>query len=151
MSRPTDRDRDAPLRRIEELSPDECRRLIARQGVGRVVFVDARGPVALPVNFVVDRGDIVFRTSSTSTLLASTYTRGAAFEVDHIDEGNRIGWSVLASGHVSEVSDPADKRHVEILGVSPWAEGDRSRYLRLHVRTITGRRLIEREHRRVPM
>ena len=134
-----------PLRRIEELSPDECRRLLTTKQVGRVVFVDARGPVALPVNYVLDDHDILFRTSAASSLLASSYAGGTAFEVDHVDEANRIGWSVLASGRVRQVTDPADRRHAEMLGVSPWAEGDRSRYLRLHVRTVTGRRLVERD------
>ena len=133
------------LRRITELTPDECHRLLAGEGVGRLVFVDARGPVALPVNFVLDGPDVLFRTSAASSLLASTYSRAAAFEVDHVDEGDRIGWSVLASGDVREVTDPADRRHVEMLGVSPWAEGDRTRYLRFHVRSITGRRLVPRE------
>ncbi len=133
------------LRGIEELTPDECRALVAQQAVGRLVFVDARGPVALPVNFVLDRDDILFRTTAVSSVRASTYSSKAAFQVDHIEEGKRIGWSVLASGTVHEVTDPADRRHVEMLDVTPWAEGDRSRYLRFHIQKITGRRLVERD------
>jgi hypothetical protein len=64
------------------------------------------------------------------------------FEVDDVDELRKEGWSVLATGTVSEVVDPADLRHVQMLDVTPWAEGARTRYLRLSVRAITGRRLV---------
>jgi nitroimidazol reductase NimA-like FMN-containing flavoprotein (pyridoxamine 5'-phosphate oxidase superfamily) len=128
-------------RDLRELSVEECRALLPRRGIGRVVFVDARGPVALPVNFVADHDDIVFRTGSWSSVLATTYAKAVSFEIDEIDLETRTGWSLLATGHVAEVVDPADLRHVELLGVTPWARGPRHRSLRLRVRTLTGRRL----------
>jgi nitroimidazol reductase NimA-like FMN-containing flavoprotein (pyridoxamine 5'-phosphate oxidase superfamily) len=113
--------------------------------VGRVVFVDARGPVALPVNYVVDRDDIVFRTTATSSVLAARYGGAVGFEVDDFDEGTHEGWSVLVTGRVSQVQDAADLLEVERLGVTPWAEGERTSYLRLRIGTVTGRRLVPGE------
>jgi len=135
-------DRGRPLRQILTLTPEECWNRLRSQPVGRVVFVDSRGPVALPVNYVVDRDSVVFRTEATSSVLASSYAEQVSFEVDDYDATNRQGWSVLATGHVVPVTDPADLRHVEMLRVTPWAEGPRTSYLRLEVRAISGRRLV---------
>ena len=50
---------------IAELNPAECRQLLAPGGVGRFLFVADRGPVAVPVNYGMLGGDIVFRTSES--------------------------------------------------------------------------------------
>ena len=49
------------------------------------------------------------------------------------------------TGTVRLVTDEAELRAVQQLGVVPWAEGERSQYLRLEVRTITGRQLVVAE------
>ena len=140
-----DRDHGARLRDLVALTPDECRALLRSRPVGRVVFVDARGPVALPVNHVVDGDTIVFRTAASSSVLASKYASQVGFEVDDFDETERRGWSVLVNGRIALVEDPAELRRVEALGVTPWSEGPRTSYLRLDIRTITGRRLVPDE------
>jgi nitroimidazol reductase NimA-like FMN-containing flavoprotein (pyridoxamine 5'-phosphate oxidase superfamily) len=131
--------------KLQELSPDQCEQLLRGSPIGRVVFNDARGPVALPVNYAVDRGDIVFRTESFSSIMGAAYVQRVGFEVDAIDPERHEGWSVLATGDVRVVDDPAELRHVESLGVTPWAEGARTRYLRLRVQTISGRRITQGE------
>jgi uncharacterized protein len=138
---------DAPLRELVALTPDECRALLRSRPVGRVVFVDARGPVALPVNHVVDGSNIVFRTAAGSSVLSSRYSALVGFEVDDFDADDRRGWSVLVNGHIALVEDPAELRRLETLRVTPWAEGTRTSYLRLDIRTITGRRLVPDEPR----
>ena len=50
------------------------------------------------------------------------------------------GWSVLVTGRVRRVS-PDELRQIEKLGVEPWAGGQRSVYLRLDSREVTGRRI----------
>ncbi len=140
-----------PLHQLVVLDPDECRRLLRTRPVGRVVFVDARGPVALPVNYVVDDDDIVFRTEASSSVLASRYSGQVGFEVDDFDETDHQGWSVLVNGPVAHVEDPAELRRLETLRVTPWAQGPRTSYLRLGVRTITGRRLVPDESALPPL
>jgi nitroimidazol reductase NimA-like FMN-containing flavoprotein (pyridoxamine 5'-phosphate oxidase superfamily) len=130
----------AAKRRIEVLAPDQCWRLLEAGRVGRVVFVDARGPVALPVNYRVFDRDIVFRTAPDSSVLASSSAGRVSFQIDDIDEHHRVGWSVLATGRVERASGATEVRAVEGLGVDPWAEG-RTEYLRLVVGVVTGRRL----------
>ncbi len=90
---------------------------------------------------VLDDG-IVFRTARSSSLLASSYVDRVGFEVDEIDERRRDGWSVLVTGAVGLVTDEDELRAAQHLGVVPWAEGERSQYLRLTMRTITGRHLV---------
>jgi nitroimidazol reductase NimA-like FMN-containing flavoprotein (pyridoxamine 5'-phosphate oxidase superfamily) len=123
------------------LTAEECRALLPRAGVGRVVFVDVRGPVAIPVNFVRDGGDIVFRTVPWASVVASRVAGPVSFEIDDLDHSQRMGWSLLATGELNVIDDPRDLRHVELLDLWPWPEGPRDRYLRLEVVTITGRRV----------
>jgi nitroimidazol reductase NimA-like FMN-containing flavoprotein (pyridoxamine 5'-phosphate oxidase superfamily) len=83
-------------RQLVALTTDECRNLLTQHQVGRVVFMDARGPMALPVNSVVDHEDIVFRTDVWSSLFATPTTGKVSFEVDEIDEHERL--SALRKG-----------------------------------------------------
>ena len=128
-------------RQLEALTSEECRAQLTGARIGRVVFVDGRGPVALPVNYGMFDGDIVFRTAAASSLLASTYVDRVGFEVDEIDERRHEGWSVLATGSARLVTDETELRSLQRLSVTPWAEGPRTQYVRIIVRTIAGRRL----------
>jgi nitroimidazol reductase NimA-like FMN-containing flavoprotein (pyridoxamine 5'-phosphate oxidase superfamily) len=73
--------------------------------------------------------------------MASTYVDRVGFEVDEIDESWREGWSVLATGRARLVTDNTELRSLQQLGVTPWAEWPRTQYIRIMVRTISGRRL----------
>lgn len=126
--------------RLEALSERECRRLLAAGGVGRLVFIADRRPVALPVNYRMLEGDVVFRTAEETSLGAVSDAEPVSFEVDRIDEAMSEGWSVLATGRLRRVS-PDEIRRLEKLGVEPWAGGARSVYLRLELREVSGRRI----------
>jgi nitroimidazol reductase NimA-like FMN-containing flavoprotein (pyridoxamine 5'-phosphate oxidase superfamily) len=54
--------RDVGEVRWQELTKQEGFELLAGQQLGRVVLVDDRGPLALPVNFVVDQHSVLFRS-----------------------------------------------------------------------------------------
>jgi len=123
------------------LTIDECDALVAPGGVGRFVFVDDRGPAALPVNFRVLDGDIVFRTDSAATLVANALQEEVSFEVDHLDEALSEGWSVLLTGEAHVIVDPVEGERARALGVAPWAGGERDAYVRLAPRKVTGRRI----------
>jgi nitroimidazol reductase NimA-like FMN-containing flavoprotein (pyridoxamine 5'-phosphate oxidase superfamily) len=135
--------RPGPSRRpsLERLNADECQKLVAPGGVGRFVYVGKEGPVAVPVNFRVLDGDIVFRTDSTATVLAASSGNQVSFEVDHLDEALTEGWSVLLTGGAREVVDPEEIRQVQSLGIAPWAGGERRTFVRLVPRQATGRRI----------
>jgi nitroimidazol reductase NimA-like FMN-containing flavoprotein (pyridoxamine 5'-phosphate oxidase superfamily) len=70
--------------RWQELTRSECFALLARERLGRVAVVDDRGPVVFPVNFVVDRHMVVFRTDDGTKLDAACRGSRVAFEIDGI-------------------------------------------------------------------
>jgi hypothetical protein len=125
----------------EKLLPVQCRQLIAPGGVGRIAFSTAAGPVVLPVNFAVVDDAIVVRTGG-GTVIGAHACGQVAFEVDHIDEALRQGWSVLVRGEAHLVSQPDELRHVRGGGTGrPWVGGDREAYVRIVPSRITGRRI----------
>jgi transcriptional regulator with XRE-family HTH domain len=126
--------------RLETLSERECRRLLAAGGVGRLVFIADRRPVALPVNYRMLEGDVVFRTAEETSLTGVSDAEPVSFEVDRVDEAMSEGWSVLVTGRLRRVS-PDELRQLEKLGVEPWAGGARTVYLRLELREVSGRRI----------
>lgn len=124
-----------------KLSSVECRTLIASGGVGRIAFSAVSGPVVLPINFSVVGGSIVVRTSEGSLIEAHGDER-AAFEVDHVDEALRQGWSVLVQGQAHRVLQPGELRHVqEAVTTAPWPGGERDVYVRIVPDQISGRRI----------
>jgi transcriptional regulator with XRE-family HTH domain len=126
---------------LEVLSTDQCRAYLAPGGVGRFLYTAPRGPVAMPVNFRMLGGDIVFRTTAATSAAAAAGPERVSFDVDHIDDALGEGWSVLASGAARPVSAPAELREVGALAITPWAGGDRDVYVRITVGEITGRRI----------
>lgn len=126
---------------LEPLTVDECRARVGPGGVGRVVFVEAGVPVALPVNFRLLGDDVVFRTEAEATVLGILSEQRISFEVDHLDEALTEGWSVLITGEGHHVQDPTERQQVEELDVSPWAAGRRDTFVRLVPDRVTGRRI----------
>lgn len=133
--RPEQRVRPEP----ESLSPAQCWEHLAGGGIGRLVFTAPRGPVALPVNFAVLGTDVIFRTTSASSLAAAAAGPRVSFEADHLDDVLAEGWSVLISGPAAVISAPAELAAVARLGITPWAGGDRDCYIRIVPSEITGR------------
>jgi uncharacterized protein len=125
----------------QELSQSECLGLLAGQHLGRVVLVDDRGPIAVPVNFVLDRDTVVFRSDEGSKLDVARLGASVAFEVDRADEATRTGWSVLVRGQATKITDPDDLARVRQLLLSPWAPGAKTHYVRILPSTLTGRRI----------
>ena len=126
---------------LEELTRAECMALVAPGGVGRFVFLEARGPVALPVNFRMLGDDVVFRTADEGAVAERAEQRRVSFEVDHIDEARAEGWSVLLSGCARVVRDEAELAGLRVAAVEPWAGRDRETYVRLTPEEVSGRRI----------
>lgn len=123
------------------LTPAECRALVARKSVGRVVYTDQALPTALPVNYAVSGNDIVFRTDPKGRL-AATAARGTvlAFQVDEIDDAAEAGWSVLLVGLAERITAAADIARADGLGIVSWASTDgESVYIRIPMARIDGR------------
>jgi uncharacterized protein len=125
--------------RWRELTRSECFELLAREHLGRVAVVDDRGPVVVPVNFVLDRHVVVFRTDEGTKLDVASRGSRVAFEVDGSDAVAHTGWSVLIRGEAVEVTDPAESARLRKLPLTPWAPGPKARYVRILPAALTGR------------
>lgn len=129
---------------LEELSPDECRRLLEGQHFGRLAFLDqARAmPMIIPINYIFDQGSVVLRSAEGSKLEAARRdVPAAAFEIDGVNENLRLGWSVVVRGYMQPVTDLQELAELQQTPLVTWAPGERPHYIRLHPKTLTGRRI----------
>lgn len=135
-------DVDRPGREMLVLPREECLRLLAGHRFGRLA-VTADSPVIRPVNYLFDEPSqsVVFRTADGSKFHVLLVGAEAAFEIDGIDEGFRIGWSVIVAGKTEEVTRPSDVRRLDALGLEPWAPGRKPHWMRIRAFTVTGRRI----------
>jgi uncharacterized protein len=130
-------------RELEVLSPDECFRLLGAASVGRLVYHDDLGPLAVPVNYGMAGQDIVLRVEGGAKRAAMQQPM-LAFEVDHVDEDGKSGWSVLVRGAGAEVDPervPALLRTMDGHFPTPWASGIHNVWLQIVPHNVTGRRL----------
>jgi hypothetical protein len=125
---------------VHQLRTDQCRRLIADGGVGRVAFRAPSGQQIIPVNYRVHRDSIVFRTNPYTELGSHGPGSEAAFEIDELDPDHESGWSVIARGRLHVVSAHDDLEAIRAdSDPQPWADGVRRLYLALRWRDLTGR------------
>lgn len=135
---------EEPGRQIRwwELAKSECFELLAQEHLGRVAIVDDRGPVVFPVNFVLDRHMVVFRTDAGTKLDAACRGSRVAFEIDGTDAATHTGWSVVVRGEAVQVTDPAEVARLRKLPLDPWAPGAKTHYVRVLPAVLTGRRIL---------
>ena len=129
---------------FQHLAPEECRELVAAKSAGRVAFNGPDGPQVLPVNYVVHRRSIFFRTAAGSALGDAMRNTRVAFEIDDIDELLQSGWRVVAVGEADLVDDP--DLLVELWGdqgPKPWAIGLHTQFVRITPTRLTGRRVLQ--------
>lgn len=130
---------------MSELDRQQCLTLLASERFGRLAVSGGRDvPVIRPVNYVFDDSSqsVAFRTAEGSKFHFLARNTQAAFEVDDIDASTRSGWSVIIVGVTEEVTAPADIRRLDALGLETWAPGEKSHWVRIRARTVSGRRII---------
>jgi nitroimidazol reductase NimA-like FMN-containing flavoprotein (pyridoxamine 5'-phosphate oxidase superfamily) len=125
---------------IENLSFDDCWELLEGDTLGRLAIVVDGHPEVFPVNYVVHRRSIAFRTAAGSKLWGAMMERPAALEIDGYDPATELAWSVVARGDTQVIEDQEDMDAVDSLGLEPWQPGEKSNYIRLNAKALTGRR-----------
>jgi nitroimidazol reductase NimA-like FMN-containing flavoprotein (pyridoxamine 5'-phosphate oxidase superfamily) len=124
---------------LEQLSREECLRLMASVSVGRIIYTRRALPAVELVNFALDHGDIIIRTDSGGKLAVAIENSVVAVEVDRLDAEQQAGWSVTAIGRSQEVADPADIARLRKMGLTSWAPGEY--FIRISPEILNGRRL----------
>lgn len=134
-----------PASNIEELSREECLRLLRATSFGRLaVSLADRAPLIRPVNYLFDEPSqsVVFRTAAGSKFGALVRARRASFEIDGIDHGERSGWSVIIAGATEEVVSRAEIDRLDAHGLESWAAGANHFWIRIRAFTVSGRRIL---------
>lgn len=131
---------------LEMIQPDACWLLIGSEPIGRVSILVDGLPEIYPINHLVDQRTILFRTDPGSKLRGLVNSPMMCFEVDGVDEGNQLGWSVMVKGRAVPLNTASAMARVKDLPLSPWAQGEKSHWIRIEPVEVTGRRI--RPHRK---
>ena len=123
---------------MEVLSRQECLRLLAEPGVGRVALNVGALPAVLPVSFTLVGDGIVFPAAPGGELAAAVRDAVVAFEAD--DVGPAGGWSVVVTGIATEVTDSADLGRLGALHRFDPAD-DPPCFFRIPAEILSGRRI----------
>jgi uncharacterized protein len=116
----------------------ECWDLLAAMTLGRLVTcVDGR-PEIFPVNYVVQRRTILFRTAEGTKLVSTAINNNVVFEVD--DHNVAEGWSVIVKGRARSLRTNEDLEEAERAQLLPWTASEKSHYVRVLPDMVTGRR-----------
>jgi uncharacterized protein len=126
---------------LEQLSRDECLRLMGSVPVGRIVYTRRALPAVEMVNFALVGGDIVIRTSAEGKLAVATRGAVVAFEADSVDLAERTGWSVTIVGQAWAVTDGAEIRRLERAAPPSWVTRQSGHFVRISPAMVNGRRV----------
>jgi uncharacterized protein len=120
------------------LPEHECWDLLKSVALGRLVTsVDGR-PEIFPVNFVVQRRTVLFRTAEGTKLISTAINNHVVFEAD----GHNIveGWSVIVKGVARSLRTNEELEEAERAQLLPWTASAKMHYVRVLPEMVTGRR-----------
>jgi nitroimidazol reductase NimA-like FMN-containing flavoprotein (pyridoxamine 5'-phosphate oxidase superfamily) len=128
---------DAP---VAALPDEDSWNLIAGVHLGRLVTVVDGVAEIFPVNFVVQRRTVLFRTAEGTKLFGAVTNDQVLFEAD--DHNVVDGWSVIVRG-TAKVLFAGDEIHdAEQAGLYPWIATQKLRFVRITPTDISGRRFV---------
>jgi nitroimidazol reductase NimA-like FMN-containing flavoprotein (pyridoxamine 5'-phosphate oxidase superfamily) len=132
---------------VERLDEAECMELLSTARIGRLIYNSRYGPVALPSEYKIHEGSIVFPTYQILFTEEDLRTGIAhaeyqvAVEVDQTDPEAREGWLVLVRGSAHHLDTEAERASIAGLGLKPWVEGEPEHFIRVNPTGIAGQRL----------
>ena len=130
----------ADVEPVTALTEDESWDLLSGVHLGRLVTTIAGRAEIFPVNYVVQRRTVLFRTAEGTKVFGTVMNDQVLFEAD--DHNLIGGWSVIVRGS-AEVLFGADQIHdAEQAGLYPWIATSKLRFIRVTPTQITGRRFV---------
>lgn len=128
---------------IVTLTDTECWSLLRSAAVGRLGVTVKGRPDIFPVNHVVHRESIVFRTSQGSKLDACV-DQPVAYEVDGFDTATGDAWSVVIKGTAKDLRERDEIMRALRLPITPWPGDPKPRIVQINPDpgpgSVTGRR-----------
>ncbi|GEP38997.1 hypothetical protein NPS01_26600 [Nocardioides psychrotolerans] len=121
---------------VRELGPEECWALLRGDELGRLAYHLVDEVHVVPINYVVDDGELLFRTVAGNKLLAAALGSEVAFEIDWHDHDH--AWSVLARGRL-RVLDEVEEHRLDGLPLRPWVATYKYDVVGLRPTVVTGR------------
>jgi nitroimidazol reductase NimA-like FMN-containing flavoprotein (pyridoxamine 5'-phosphate oxidase superfamily) len=120
------------------LSASESWSLLSSVALGRLVTVVDGHPEIFPVNFVVQRKTVLFRTAEGTKLVSAAINNGVLFEADEHDVAQ--GWSVIVKGVARTMHSDEEVEQADQAQLLPWTATRKTHYVRVLPTAITGRR-----------
>ena len=132
---------------VERLDEASCTELLSTGRIARLIYNSRFGPVALPSEYKIHEGSIVFRTYRTIFTEEDLRTGIAyaeykvAVEVDQTDPEAREGWMVIVQGAAHHIDTEAERAAIAGLGLESWVEGEPEHFIRVNPSQIGGQRI----------
>jgi nitroimidazol reductase NimA-like FMN-containing flavoprotein (pyridoxamine 5'-phosphate oxidase superfamily) len=120
-----------------ELTLDECWELLRAQALGRLAYHLGDQVNIAPINYVVDKDTLLFRTAPGSKLLGVVMNDDVAFEID--GENGHVAWSVVVRG-TATLLDEASAHRADDLPLRPWVDTHKYNVVEITPVAISGRR-----------
>lgn len=120
------------------LSENESWDLLAGVALGRLVTSVEDQPEIFPVNFVVQKRTVLFRTAVGTKLVSSVINKRVLLEAD--DHNVAEGWSVIVKGVARTLWSDDDIAEAERAQLLPWTATLKTHYVRVIPSSISGRR-----------
>lgn len=125
---------------VTELNEDECWSLLSGVALGRYVTSLVGKLEIFPVNFVVQRRTVLFRTAEGTKLFSAVAHNQVVFEADEHNVAE--GWSVVMRGTARVLYSSAELDEAERAGLYPWTATEKLRFVRITPDEISGRRFV---------
>jgi nitroimidazol reductase NimA-like FMN-containing flavoprotein (pyridoxamine 5'-phosphate oxidase superfamily) len=122
---------------VREMTAEESWERLRCQQLGRLVTRVGSLIDVFPVNYVVDKDSIVFRTAEGSKLAGVVVNDRVVFEVDDFTPAD--AWSVVLKGHAGVLEHSDDIIAADALPLHPWVPTLKRNYVRIVADEITGR------------
>lgn len=124
---------------VGEIGPELCWELLESTALGRVAIATPAGAEIVPVNYVVDGANVLFRSSPGAKFTALVEHPDVALEIDGVDAKRTAAFSVIVKGRAEVLDLAAEIDAAEALGLRPWTATVKLRWVRIRAHEVTGR------------
>ncbi|MGA8331569.1 MAG: pyridoxamine 5'-phosphate oxidase family protein [Mycobacterium sp.] len=125
---------------VDIMSASESWDLLASAALGRLVTSVDGQPEIFPVNFVVQRRTVLFRTAEGTKLVSAAINNSVLFEAD--DHNAAEGWSVIVRGIARMLRSSEELEEAERAQLLPWTATLKQHYVRIKPVSVSGRRFL---------